>query len=300
MSQDAMPHDQVAGAIARRYCGAEPEIALLSELNNLVYRVRGPAIDMILKLAKGPDGGVLRKELALFDLLDRHGVPVPAVKHADPDGSLMGQPFFLMESAGERTAMDWVARPDALAGPLFTEMGSILARVHGIALPENARPPGVSPRDPSATIGRVHAMADWAAAQGLLPADRVARFKALPVPPLGGEALCHGDFHAVQCVVRAGRISAVVDWESAWVGNPFVDVAVAHAYLEFYAPRELVQRFLDGYAATRELPLDYARTYRSVHMAHWLALLARGHGRRAAWVKRAAMLFESLCGNDRG
>src|SRR5437899_12695783 len=37
----------------------------------------------------------------------------------------------------------------------------------------------------------------------------------------------------VQCVVDQGRISAVVDWESARAANSAIDLAIPHAHLDY-------------------------------------------------------------------
>ena len=76
----------------------------------------------------------------------------------------------------------------------------------------------------------------------------------------------HGDFHAVQCVVHDGHISAVVDWESAWSGNSAIDFAVTQVYLESYCPGDLLAAFVTGYLSQRTLPAGYQRDYLPVRM----------------------------------
>jgi Ser/Thr protein kinase RdoA (MazF antagonist) len=128
----------------------------------------------------------------------------------------------------------------------------------------------------------------------LIGAEASSRFQTMPVPDLGGVALCHGDFHAVQCVERDGRLSAVVDWESAWAGNADIDLAVAHAYLDCYCPADLARAFFAGYAAVRLVPAGYEAASLPVRMAQALALMHVWHGRgREVNVRRAAGLFRA-------
>ena len=112
------------------------------------------------------------------------------------------------------------------------------------------------------------------------------------MPTIDGTELCHGDFHAVHCLVRDGRITAVVDWEAAWAGNSMVDLAVAHAYLNYYCPLEAVRSFLAGYEQVKPLPVDYERAYLPARMAHALELakIWRLRGRPAE-ARRAVELY---------
>ena len=294
MSTEAGSDRELAWAIALQCYKMEPKLEPLSRLNHAVFRLRFPDGSKILKLAKGSESASIRKELMLIELLARHGIPVPVIEHADDGGKLVGRPFFIMASAGDRTVADWVGRPDELGRGLFAEMGAVLGRIHGITFPASGdiRHDGIVPRDVQAVIRRLHDLADWGAAQRLLDASDVARFRLLAMPPAHGVALCHSDFHAVQCVVRDGRIMAVVDWESAWAGNPLIDFAIAHAYLEAYAAPELTGRFFAGYTALGPLPADYEQVYLPVRMAHALGLLKIWHGQgRQAGVRRAIELF---------
>jgi Ser/Thr protein kinase RdoA (MazF antagonist) len=294
MSTETGSDRELARAIALQYYKMEARLEPLSQLNHAVFRLRFPDGSKILKLARGSESSSIRKELMLVGLLARHGIPVPVVEHVDEGGTLVGRPFFIMESAGDRTVADWVGRPNKLGRGLFAEMGAVLGRIHGISFPASGDIPhdGIVPRDVPAVIRRLHDLADWGASQRLLDASDVARFKSLAMPSAHGVALCHSDFHAVQCVVQDGRIVAVVDWESAWAGNPLIDFAIAHAYLEAYAPAELTDRFFAGYAALRPLPADYEQDYLPVRMAHTLGLLKVWHGQgREAGVRRAIELF---------
>lgn len=129
----------------------------------------------------------------------------------------------------ERTVADWVNQRDELALRLFREMGALLARIHSLAFPQ--ADPFV--RHFQQELKVLYQWADELANQEVINKQEASLLSSLHVPPLHGDALCHGDFHAVHCVVDQERITAVVDWESAWAGNPAVDLALTHAYLDF-------------------------------------------------------------------
>lgn len=276
----------LAAIIAVRCYGARPRVEPLSRFKNSVFRLRFADGSKILKLAGDPAKGGVRKELMLIELVGRHGIPAPVIEHEDADGRLVGIPFFIMDSAGDQTAADWIGRPGDDPRRLFAEMGSVLARIHGIAFERSGdiRHDGIVPSDPRELLDELYRLTDWLVEERLLECDEAALFKSLPMPQTDGVQLCHSDFHAVQCIVHDGRIAAVVDWESAWAGNPAVDFAITHAYLDFYCPPELIRHFVAGYTAIRALPEDYRGAYLPVRMATSLGLLRAWQGRgRRAW-----------------
>ena len=288
------------GDLARRIAvqcyGAEPRVEPLSRLNNLVFRLHFPGAVKVLKVALGAGATTIAKELMLIRLLARHGVPVPVVEHDDARGERAGRAFFVMASAGERSVADWVPAGGEAARALFTEMGGVLARIHGVTFPASGdiTPAGIVERDSRRLLAGVYAIAEAAVGDGLLDREEAAVFRSLAMPVPEGTSLCHADFHAVQCVVREERIAAVVDWESAWAGNPAIDFAITQAYLEFYCPPALVECFAAGYTQARALPDDYADAYRPVRMAQALGLLRvwRQQGRTQN-VRRAVELFRA-------
>jgi Ser/Thr protein kinase RdoA (MazF antagonist) len=270
---------RLARAICLKCYGADASVELMRAVNHAVFRLRLPDGDRVLKLAASRNANTLRKEHLLAGRLSEHGIPVAAIEHADFDGAMVGLPFLLMRSAGEHTLSDLLLAGEAGMERLFAEMGAVLASIHNLALPADGDigHDGIRPRDWNERIQRIQAAADWAVAQGLVRGEHVAAFAALAMPALDGRSLCHGDFHAVQCIVQDGHISAVVDWESAWSGNPGIDLAMAHTYLECYAPLEPQAAFWQGYASRRDLPADYAEAYLPVRMAQVLNLMRIWH-----------------------
>ena len=279
-----------------------PEITPLSGSSNAVFRVRLPDRACILKISRGLRADAVRKEIMLIELAGRHGVPVPVIERADEAGDLIGRPFLVMASAGTENVADRLRADQAAVRPLYTEMGLVQARIHSIVLERSGdiRADGIVPHDAERYVGDLHAVAEQLVADGLLDAKDAALYRSLPVPAVDGTRLCHSDFHAVQCIVAGDRIAAVVDWESAWAGNPVVDFALTQAYLEFYSPLELVHCFASGYLSASFLPPDYQHAYLPVRMALPLSLLRvwRGQG-EVAWahavqqrhVRRAVDLF---------
>src|SRR5262249_22704361 len=146
---------------------------------------------------------------------------------------------------------------------------------------------------PGITLDELHRLADAISDAGILTEQEVLRFKQRAMPDIPGASLCHGDFHTVQCVVDEGRIAAIVDWETAWAGNPLIDLAVATSSFEYSAPA-LALPFLESYSRARPVPSDFASRYLPVRMAHALGLIRVFNiQKREANVARAVELFRS-------
>ena len=279
----------LARAVARAFYAQEPVVEPLAGTTYPVFRLQLTDGTRFVKFA---DRQRITTEAAVLKRVAQDRIPVPAVEHADPDGAIVGRPFLITRSAGERTLLSCMMARDPAVPALFEEAGSILARIHAIQIPTDDRPGGVNPRDPFAVLGRLRAAGEQVVAAGLLTLVEVRAFLVLPMPDLSGEHLCHGDFHAVQCIERDGRVAAIVDWEGAWVGNSAVDLAVAHAYFDLYAPIDLTRRFLAGYATIGKVPSDDDKTSIMVRMAHTLALANLWHERgQFGNARRAADLF---------
>lgn len=275
---------EIARRIGALCYGSAPTVEPAGRFSPYVFRLRYPDGAKIVKLAPGTDPAPIRKEACLIDLVAEAGIPAPTIEHRDPDGERAGRAFLVMASAGDRVLLE-VDGDEATH--LYGEMGRVLAKIHGIPFPAPGmiEAGGVQPHDWSADRERFQAIAGWLVGQNVLDQRDAGLLAGLPMPNMSGLSLCHGDFHAVQCVVAGGRIAAVLDWDGAWAGNPEVDLAIAHAYTELYAPTEVVDAFLKAYAAERPISAAYARESLPVRMAHMVAV---------AWVMQTRQQPELL------
>jgi aminoglycoside phosphotransferase (APT) family kinase protein len=289
--------------IATACYGMQARIELITRSNNPVYRLWFGDVSKVLKFSNAEQA--VRKELMLIALLRKHDVPVPVIEHDDSDGTLVGNPFFIMESAGVQTVMQHLKSAELSRG-LLRDMGILLAKIHAITFPTagDIQHDRIVPRDPRLFLSELYLAADRFLEQGLLEPAEVSLLKSIEVPQTDGVSLCHSDFHTVQCVVNNGRITAVVDWESAWSGNPLIDLAITHAYLDYYCPMELTRCFFAGYSLIQSLPNDYDLRYLPVRMAHVVGLMRVWQRQGTeAWqsaverkkVDRAIALYRAYC-----
>lgn len=233
-------------------------------------------------------------EYDVFKQLERLDVPTPRAfgLHQTEDNPFGGE-FFVMDHLPGHAPNLWRAeghtelREDwegerGIARDLVT----ILARIHSVA-PDQA--PQSLPRiDYAAHVGHWRAVYeenrlirdpvleeafDWLA--GRTPAD----------PPLG---IVHGDFRAGNLLIAGGRVTALLDWELAYVGDVRFDLG--YFALEYTAGKHLRPKTaLIGGAAERDwffaeyerlsgrpLDLEVVRTYGVLGLASLVAMTCVG------------------------
>lgn len=167
-------------------------------------------------------------------------VPVPRVLWWEPDATLLGRPFYVMERVEGRIPPDgylfggWVKElaPRAQARLLDGAL-EVLARIHRVDVDAVAafhvlerREHGVTPLDQE--LGWWRAYLEWAAGGDRLPRleDALATLAATRPPDRDvARGLAWGDARLGNLVVDARlRPIAVLDWEMAVLGPPELDV----------------------------------------------------------------------------
>src|SRR5207249_4674287 len=93
----------------------------------------------IVKVASSADPSAIVREVAIAELLARHGLPAPIVEHHDPSGARFGRAFVVLDVQSEISLMERLGDPTG-APRLVAAMGVLLARVHSIALPPSGAP----------------------------------------------------------------------------------------------------------------------------------------------------------------
>jgi aminoglycoside phosphotransferase (APT) family kinase protein len=89
-------------------------------------------------------------------------------------------------------------------------------------------------------------------------------------------AICHGDFHPMNILVRDGQVTGILDWPGFIIADPVLDVAntivlttiSAKHLLSLSEWKVAVEMYLDAYRAQRYLDpryLEYYRTRRCIH-----------------------------------
>lgn len=181
-------------------------------------------------------GGVLDTDLAseyvLYDALAAaDDVATPRVFHFDgtPDNAF-GVRFIVMEHVEGRAAntfrrpdREWLEADWADSRAIATAMADNLARLH-------AFPAERIPRGTVQELGFLDVVDRW---QGIYEERRLVRdpvseeaFRWLRsrVPPDEHRGVVHGDFRVGNVLVHEGRLTAILDWELAYLGDVRFDL----------------------------------------------------------------------------
>ena len=239
---------------------AQPRVEPLGEgWDNFVFRVNDAWVFRFPRRAVAVP--LLETELRVLPrIAPRLPLPVPVPELRGSPGPRFPWPFAGHRRIAGETA-DRAALTERGRAALAEPLGKFLRTLH--ALP----PSGVEPD----AIGRLDA--------GRLRREIRARLPSPPpwiddpVRPPRAEALVHGDLHARQLLIADGRLGGVIDWGDAHLGDPAVDLAVAHALL----PPDARAAFLAAYGEVEPETWKLARL-RALHVSAALWTWARQRG----------------------
>jgi aminoglycoside phosphotransferase (APT) family kinase protein len=227
------PEDDLAARLTRRLstlAGAPLTVHGLARLSGGASRetwaftaedADGSRRDLILRSGGGVGGVALRVEGVAMAAAARAGVPVPAVLDTGDDDGALPHSYLLMERVEGETIPRRVLRDDAFAAVrpgLITELGAVLARLHGVPMDEL---PGVERAgEPLARLRTAYG-GDGPPPPGLALG---LRWLAENPPEPGPPSLVHGDYRLGNLMVGPDGLAAVLDWELVHTGDPLEDL----------------------------------------------------------------------------
>ena len=213
--------------------------------SNLTYRltVSGPAGDRLLVLRRPPLGHVLptahdmSREFRVLSALAGTRVPVARPVAFCDDADVVGAPFYLMEyvpGAVLRSRQDTAALTVSQNADLSERLADMLAAIHGVdvaavGLGGLGRGAGYLARQ----LGRWQRQWELSETREVPGYDQLVARLTARLPPEGETTLVHGDFRLDNVLVTVSpqpRITAVVDWEMATLGDPLADLGLTLVY----------------------------------------------------------------------
>jgi aminoglycoside phosphotransferase (APT) family kinase protein len=255
----------------------------------------GAAREFVIRVK--PPGALLdtdlRQEYEICRLLVEHGVAAPVCHEYEAEDNPFGGPFYVMDRAPGSAPNVWRKRDRetleanwAAGGSLAEDLIDSLVRIHGVpAEPVAAVLPG---RDFHAAVSH------WEEVQGSMALvrdpvveDAYAWLRERPPDPIE-PTLVHGDYRIGNCLSEDGRITAILDWEIAYLGDPRYDLG--YISLEYEAGRftrpgspllgSVAERewFFDQYEARsgRAVDREVVRTYAVLADLMLTAILTTG------------------------
>ena len=192
--------------------------------------VRRPPLGHVLATAHD-----MAREYRVISALAGTKVPVPATYLLCEDTEVIGAPFYVMEKVGG-TAYRTAAQLEAVGAErtrlMATRMIGTLADLHAVdpgavGLADFGRPQGFLGRQ----VRRWKKQLDASRSRDLPGADELYAALDAHIPAESDMAIVHGDFRLDNLLVGGDdRITAVLDWEMATLGDPLTDVALLLAY----------------------------------------------------------------------
>jgi aminoglycoside phosphotransferase (APT) family kinase protein len=204
---------------------------------NWVFRARwrDPAgsHDLPLIMRRDPPASLLvtqrRDEFAVLRALESTPIAAPPVLWMDEDGSVLGSPSLIMSRMqGECDPLVLTSdRPEAARLALAGDFLTLLVQVQQVdwrrlGLDAALKDPG--PGAGSAELDRWEGELRRVALEPVPEMELVLRWLRERVRPSGRTVLVHGDFKPGNALISDGRISALLDWETAHLGDPLEDL----------------------------------------------------------------------------
>jgi len=192
--------------------------------------VRRPPLGHVLATAHD-----MAREYRVISALAGTEVPVPATYLLCADPDVIGAPFYVMEKVSGtayRTAAQLAAVGAERTRLIATRMIGTLADLHAVdpeavGLAGFGRPQGFLGRQ----VRRWKKQLDASRSRDLPGADELYAALEARIPAESDVAIVHGDFRLDNLLVGGDdRITAVLDWEMATLGDPLADVALLLAY----------------------------------------------------------------------
>lgn len=223
--------------------GAELTATLITGgRSNLTYLLEGAGRGLVLR--RPPLGDILptahdmAREYRVLSALHGSAVPVPKPLAYCDDPAVIGAPFYLMEhvrGTALAAAADAARLSPCQATRISSHLVAVLAALHEVdyraaGLGDFGRPEGFVERQ----IRRWHQQWQRSRTRDLPAMDTLARLLGSRCPATASRpTIVHGDYRLDNTLVALEpepRITAVLDWEMATIGEPLTDLAMLLVY----------------------------------------------------------------------
>ena len=231
----------------------------------------------------------MRREFRILAALEGSDVPHPAVIALCDDHDVLGCTFFLMERIDGVNPIPLPAGfdNDMQRAEIAFAMVEALANIHridwrAVGLGDLGRPERFHERQ----VARWRSQRESYGGRELPGIGDVMAWLETNRPVTFEPTLMHGDFHMRNALIAGGppgRVVAVLDWETATIGDPLLDLA---GFCEVWCPAAdrgwpARQQLIDRYRTVRELDQLDDPTYYEVLYNFRIAVLMEGIHQRS-------------------
>lgn len=215
---------------ARLVTGGRSNLTYVVADGTTQWIVRRPPLGHVLATAHD-----MEREHRVMSALRDTAVPVPRMYGLCTDVDVIGAPFSVMELV---TGLPYRCRAElellgaTRARSISERLIDTMAALHTVnpdevGLARFGRPEGYLSRQ----MARWKKQLDASYSRPLPAADELYRRLVQDVPPESAVGIVHGDFRLDNLLVDDGdRVTAVLDWEMATLGDPLTDLALMVTY----------------------------------------------------------------------
>jgi aminoglycoside phosphotransferase (APT) family kinase protein len=238
--------------------------------SNVIYRVERGGRTYALRrppaVKNDPTSNNMRRELTLLTALGKTRIPHPRLVAAGEDETVIGVPFAFMEWVDGFTpksplpaGYDTAKAKRGLAEELIDALALVaVANWHAVGLDGFGKPENFLQRQ----VDRWLSQLERARSRDLPGLDALCDWLRANTPQTQRITLIHGDYQFINVMFAHGetpKLAAIVDWESATIGDPMLDLgwvlagwqepgeAETHAtyidWNDFPSRKEMAQRY---------------------------------------------------------
>ena len=216
------------------------------------------------------------KEGTIQNLLLENDFPVARAHIICENKKQLGGEFTISDFLPGKTlaeALPFEEEPEALA-----DIHVLLHQIDSSKIVEALKLSTVSPEWYDGTI--------WSDTRGeniqwLQPAVRWIKENE---PVIYRNVLCHGDFHSNNVLVESGRVSGVLDWSAAQIGEPERDVSSTMTVMMAYGPlfhsekesKWFTENYLEAYRRRMKVDQEKLEYYEAVNCIGYLDAMETG------------------------
>jgi len=265
--------------------GGTQNLLLRFERAGEIYVLRRPPVH---KRANSDE--TMRREARVLAALEGSAVPHPSLIGAEPDESVIGAAFYLMEAIdgfipGAGLPALHAGDPDVRRsmGMSFVDAAAALGEVdhQAVGLADFGRPEGYLERQVPRWRSQLDSFSELPGYTGpeIPHLVEVGEWLERNLPGSFQPGLIHGDYHLGNVMFRhdSPDVAAVVDWELATVGDPLVDLGLIIAMWPEPGSGAGLMAIepWDGFPTVAELIERYGtRSSRDLSCIDWYGVLA--------------------------
>jgi aminoglycoside phosphotransferase (APT) family kinase protein len=217
-----------------------------NELDINIERVAGGASNLTYRLQRGDQtyalrcptifrnddtANTLQREIRLLKALVDSNIPHARLIASDSEGEVLGVPFLVTRWIDGFTPMAPLAediRSDDCAKSFGWELTDALAKIgtldfEAIGLADFGKPTGFLERQ----VGRWKSQLERAHSRDIAGVEELCDALTSNLPATQRSSLIHGDYQFINTMFENGappRLAAVIDWETATIGDPLLDL----------------------------------------------------------------------------